>query len=160
MRYYGFPPCFKEDAKVLILGSFPSVKSRENSFFYGNKQNRFWSVAAKAYGEDAPQTNEEKRDFIFRRGLALWDMVTECEIKGSLDSNIKDYAVADLSEVLSRAPIKRILLNGGKAAEIFRRNYPDLISSAIFLPSTSPANVRFDEELWLSALRSAEELRR
>lgn len=152
MRYTGFPPFADGDDTLLILGSFPSVKSREDGFFYGNPRNRFWSVLAEAFGEDLPLDTAQKKAMLARHGIALWDVVTECEISGSLDGNIKDYVVADLSEVLRVAPVKTVFLNGGTAARIFRKHYPQFMPNAVELPSTSPANARFDKSKWLSAL--------
>lgn len=153
MRYSGFEPCMDGNAKILILGSFPSVKSRENAFFYGNPHNRFWKLLAEIYGAATPQSVDEKKSFLLSRNIALWDIVSECEIEGSLDSNIKNYVVADLDKVLKQAKIEKILLNGGTAAKIFFKHYPQLATIAVALPSTSPANARFDKTDWLSALK-------
>lgn len=145
----GFPPFYKKTCKILVLGSFPSVKSREISFYYGNPQNRFWKVAAKAFGCSVPETVEEKKVFLAENGVALWDVVAECEIKGSMDSDIKNYSVADVRSLVAEIRPEKILLNGKKAAEIFAKNFPELVPLSVVLPSTSPANVRFDESLWL-----------
>ena len=153
MRYFGFEPIFNDKSTILILGSFPSVKSREEQFYYGNKQNRFWKMLATAFNSDVPTTVEEKREMVLSHGLALWDMVNSCSIKGSMDADIKDYTVADLSKVLSVAPIKKILLNGGKAYEIFAKNYPHMLDIVKKLPSTSSANVRYNQDLWLKELK-------
>ncbi len=151
-RSVGFEPVFNRESRILILGSFPSVLSRKGGFYYGNKQNRFWSVLAAAFGCEIPITNEQKRELVLSHGIALWDIVTECEIKGSMDANIKNYAVADLNEVLFNADIKKILLNGAKAYEIFSARYPRLLNIAVKMPSTSSANVRFDINKWLKEL--------
>ncbi len=151
-RTVGFEPVFNRESRILILGSFPSVLSRKGGFYYGNRQNRFWRVLAAAFGCEAPVTNEQKRELVLSRGIALWDIVTECEIKGSMDANIKNYAVADLNEVLLNADIKKILLNGAKAYEIFSARYPELLDIAVKMPSTSSANVRFDINKWLKEL--------
>lgn len=119
MIYKGFLPFFDENSEILILGSFPSVISRETNFYYGNKQNRFWKVLAEAFGEPAPETIGEKQALLKNHKIALWDVVAECEITGSLDSTIKNYKVADLRQVLDKANVKTIILNGGKAKEIF-----------------------------------------
>ncbi len=148
----GFEPVFNRESKILILGSFPSVLSRKGGFYYGNNQNRFWKVLAAFFGCEIPVTNEQKRELVLKHGIALWDIVTECEIKGSMDANIKNYAVADLSEVLNHADIKKILLNGAKAYEIFSAHYPRLLDIAVKMPSTSSANVRFDINKWLKEL--------
>lgn len=152
MRFSGFEPVFDCSSKILILGSFPSVKSREEGFYYGNKQNRFWDVLATAYGQKKPTNVEDKSKMLLDNGIALWDIVTECDIVGSMDTDIKDYTVADLSIVLLYADIKKILLNGKKAYEIFCENYPKYICIAKKMPSTSSANVRFDKVEWLKEL--------
>ena len=110
MIYKGFLPFFDEDSEILILGSFPSVISRETNFYYGNKQNRFWKILSEAFGEPAPETIGEKQVLLKNHKIALWDVVAECEITGSLDSTIKNYKVADLQKVLDNAKIKKIIL--------------------------------------------------
>lgn len=149
----GFDPVFDENSKILILGSFPSVLSRETSFYYGHPRNRFWKLLAKIAQDNEPKTNDEKKDFLKRHNIALWDILVECEIKGSADASIKEYEVADLNIVLSKAKIEKIFLNGKKSYEVFCKNYPDLISMSQYLPSTSPANVSFDENTWLESLK-------
>lgn len=153
MIYKGFLPFFDENSEILILGSFPSVISRETNFYYGNKQNRFWKILGEAFGEPAPETIGEKQALLKNHKIALWDVVAECEITGSLDSTIKNYKVADLRQVLDKANVKKIILNGGKAKEIFLKNYKYLSDSALFLPSTSTLNTRFDKTIWLNALK-------
>ena len=149
----GFDPVFDENSKILILGSFPSVLSRETSFYYGHPRNRFWKLLAKIAEDKVPETNEEKKDFLKHHNIALWDILVECEIKGSADASIKEYEVADLNIVLSKAKIEKIFLNGKKSYEVFCKNYPSLISMSQYLPSTSPANVSFDEKIWLESLK-------
>ena len=149
-KYSGFPPLFDNNSRILILGSFPSVKSREQHFYYGNKQNRFWQTLNKAFGTSA-ETVEEKKQLCLQHGIALWDIVTFCEIHGSMDTDIKNYQLADLSQVLSRAPIQKILCNGTKAHQLTLSAYFGEVP-VVKLPSTSPANVRFDQQAWLTAL--------
>ena len=129
MIYKGFLPFFDENSEILILGSFPSVISRETNFYYGNKQNRFWKVLAEAFGEPAPETIGEKQALLKNHKIALWDVVAECEITGSLDSTIKNYKVADITQVLDKANVKKIILNGGKAKEIFLKNFMHILNS-------------------------------
>lgn len=148
----GFAPVFDSDSRVLILGSFPSVKSREISFYYGNKQNRFWRMLCGYFNESIPETTEEKRAFLLRRKIALWDMVTQCDIVGSSDASVKNATVADLQTVLNGANIRKILLNGALAWKLFEQRYPQLLSMGIKLPSTSSANPRYDESAWRRAL--------
>ena len=150
---HGFDPVFNENSKILILGSFPSVLSRETSFYYGNPRNRFWKLIAKIANDIEPIANEDKKAFLLRHNIALWDILMECEIKGSADSSIKGYEVADLGIVLSKAKIEKIFLNGKKSYEVFCKNYPELIYMSNYLPSTSPANVSFDENIWLEYLK-------
>ena len=149
---YGFEPFYDENSRLLILGSFPSVKSRQVEFYYGNKQNRFWKTVCGFFGEDVPLSVDGKKDFLKRREIALWDMVTECEIIGSQDSKIKNFKVADIKKLLQNSKINYIILNGSKAAEIFTQNFGDVEVPFARLPSTSPANTRFIEEEWLDTL--------
>lgn len=148
----GFPPVFNERSRVLILGSFPSVKSREIAFYYGNKQNRFWRMVCGFFEEQIPESTEGKKDFLFRRQLALWDMATSCEIEGSSDASVKNAEIADLCEIFSTAKIEKILLNGALAYELFLTRYAGIDIPYIKMPSTSPANPRFNEAIWRKEL--------
>ena len=152
MIFKGFPPVFDKNSKVLILGSFPSVKSRAAEFYYGNKQNRFWKTLYEFLGESA-NTVEEKKALCLKRGVAIWDIVDSCEIKGSSDSDIKNYKLVDLNEVLDNSDIKKILCNGTKAYELTMSVYNGGVET-VKMPSTSPANVRFDKGVWLDELAS------
>ncbi len=154
-RVYGFPPCFGEDSTVLILGSFPSVKSRKVDFYYGNRQNKFWKVLCAYFGESMPETVEDKRAFLARNKVALWDIVTECEIVGSQDATIKNFKVADINSLLQNSKIRFIILNGSKAYEIFIKHFAEINVPFKKLPSTSPANTRFDEKEWRDVLSTA-----
>ncbi len=149
-KIYGFEPFFDNNSRLLILGSFPSVKSRQQQFYYGNPQNRFWHVLQEVFGGSV-ETVEDKKLLCAKNGIALWDIVTSCEIKGSMDTNIKNYTLADLSLVLDHAPIEKILCNGAKSYQLTSTAYKDL--PIIKLPSTSPANVRFDKQQWLKHLQ-------
>ncbi len=150
---YGFQPVYDNKSKLLILGSFPSVKSRNTDFYYGNRQNRFWKTVCSYFNEEIPETNGGKREFLLRRNIALWDIVTECEIEGSKDSTIKNFKVADLEKVLQNSEISFIILNGSTAFDIFIKNYGNLNIPYEKLPSTSPANPTFKSEIWYGALR-------
>jgi len=152
IRKNGFKPIFARDSKILILGSFPSVKSREIDFYYGNKQNRFWKMLCSYFHEEIPSTVEGKKDFLLRRKVALWDMVISCEIEGSADADVKNAEIADLFMVLNQAPIEKILLNGTLAYDLFIKKYADIGVSYEKMPSTSPANPRYREEVWRRAL--------
>lgn len=151
----GFEPVWNRESKVLILGSFPSVKSRSSSFYYGNPQNRFWKVLCGYFGESVPYDNDGKRQFLYRRNIALWDVVAECEIVGSQDATIKNYTVADIPEVIEKSNISLIIVNGNKAYEIYSKHFSSIKTPCVKLPSTSPANTRFDKNLWYAALKAA-----
>lgn len=152
----GFQPVFDEHSEILILGSFPSVKSRETGFYYGNPQNRFWKTLETIYGESAGGNTEAKKQFLLRKKLALWDIVYVCDITGSSDGDIKNIQPADLSGILRKSKIKKIICNGKKAFEIYKKYYGTPECACICLPSTSPANVRFNVALWKKELLSAE----
>ncbi len=151
-RKTGFAPVFDGESRVLILGSFPSVKSRQIEFYYGNKQNRFWGMLCGYFGENVPETTAGKRDFLARRKIALWDMVVACEIEGSADASVKNAETADLNEILEKAPIEKILLNGTRAYELFINRYADIPIPYQKMPSTSPANPRYQKEVWTKEL--------
>ncbi|MCD8041372.1 MAG: DNA-deoxyinosine glycosylase [Clostridia bacterium] len=149
---HGFAPVYDKNSKVLILGSFPSVKSREIDFYYGNKQNRFWKMLCGYFNYAIPVAKDGKINFLLKNNVALWDIVTECEIEGSKDATIKNYSIADLDTVLSCSDIKLIILNGGTSYDIFEKAYKGIGIEYIKLPSTSPANTRYDEALWVNTL--------
>lgn len=153
MVNHGFPPAVFKDSKLLILGSFPSVKSREVNFYYGNPRNSFWEIVSSFFGEPTPTDYRLKNEFLSRRRIALWDVVEECEIVGSADSTIKNFRVADIPRLLQNYPIEYIILNGGKAYEIFTGNIKGVTVPYEKLPSTSPANAHPKKEIWHDALR-------
>ncbi len=129
------------------------MKSRQIEFYYGNKQNRFWKTVCGFFKEEIPETVEKKKEFLLRREIALWDMVTECEIEGSADASVKNAEIANLYEVLSVASIRRILLNGTLAYDLFFRSYSEIGIPYVKMSSTSPANPRFNEAEWREQLR-------
>ena len=135
------PPVYNENSKILILGSFPSVKSREGCFFYHHPQNRFWKVLARVLEQPVPETIEQKKEFLCQHHIAVWDVIASCTIEGSSDSSIKNVVPTDLDTILSQAPITQIFCNGGTAHQYYRK-YQEKITgrNAIRLPSTSPAN--------------------
>ncbi|MBR4548612.1 MAG: DNA-deoxyinosine glycosylase [Oscillospiraceae bacterium] len=139
---HSFGPFYRPDSRLLILGSFPSVKSREANFFYGHPQNRFWPLIARLCGEDTPGTLEEKKALLTRHRIALYDVIERCSVVGSSDSSIRDVVHADLQPILSGSRIgNRIFVNGAKAYTLYQRYlYPELGIPAEKLPSTSPAN--------------------
>lgn len=140
-------PVFDKNSTVLILGSFPSVKSREASFFYGHPQNRFWSVISAVFSDEVPETVEEKKAFLLKHKIALWDVISSCEIEGSSDSSIRNVVPNDISFILEKTDIKRIFVNG-KTAQRYYNKYilPEIGVTAHCLPSTSPANAAFGLE--------------
>lgn len=141
MLVHPFPPVYDAESEILILGSFPSVKSREIMFYYGHPQNRFWRVLAAVYNADVPQNTDEKTRFLLKHHIALWDVLASCEITGSADSSIKNAVPNDLSVILSRADIRRIYTNG-KTSEKYYKRFSEEITGrgSVCLPSTSPAN--------------------
>ncbi len=148
-------PVFDEHSRILILGSFPSVRSREEGFFYGHPQNRFWKVLSALTGEKTPLSVSDKKAFLLRNGIALWDVIGSCEITGSADAAIRKETPNDLASLLSRAPIRRIYLNGGKAAACYTRFFGGAgFPEAVRLPSTSPANAAFSLSDLIGAWRT------
>lgn len=140
-------PVFNKDSKILILGSFPSVKSREANFFYGHSQNRFWKVLAAIFEEEVPITVDEKRAFLLRNHVAVWDVIHSCDIVGSSDSSIKNVVANDLSVILDKAQIEQIFVNGKTAEQYYKKYIEKKIErKAICLPSTSPANAAWKVE--------------
>ena len=135
------PPLYGPNSHTLILGSFPSVKSREGMFFYHHPQNRFWKVLAAVYGCAVPETIEEKTALILDHGLALWDVIASCDIEGSSDASIRGAVPNDLSPILTGAPIRRIFCNGSTAWKLYQKHQAAKTGlPAGPLPSTSPAN--------------------
>lgn len=147
MIIHPIEPIYDKKSKILILGSFPSVKSREEGFFYGHPQNRFWKVTSQIFGESTPHTIEEKKKFLLRNGIAVWDVIHSCEIIGSSDSSIRNVVVNDLTQILNTADIKHIFVNGKKAFSLYNKYMKSQIEiDAIYLPSTSPANAAWNLE--------------
>lgn len=152
MLQHNIEPVYDDHSRVLILGSFPSVKSREQQFFYGHKQNRFWRVMAQVLGCAVPESVEQKREMLLSHHVAVWDVIASCEITGSSDASIRDVAPNDLSRILSCADIGRIYTNGGKAHQLYQRYiYPVNGREACLLPSTSPANAGYSLERLVEA---------
>ena len=147
-----FAPVYDTNSKILILGSFPSVKSREQQFFYGHPQNRFWKVIAALFEEPVPGKIPEKKALLLKYHIALWDVIAECDIAGSSDSSIKNVVPAELSVILDHAPIRTIYANGAKAYDLYQKyTYPVTGRDIRKLPSTSPANAAFQMERLLGA---------
>lgn len=152
MLSHPIPPLYDEHSKILILGSFPSVKSREQQFFYGHKQNRFWRVMAQVLACAVPETVEQKRKMLLSHHIAVWDVIASCEITGSSDASIRDVMPNDLHLILDSADIRMICTNGGKAYQLYQKYiYPLNGREAVSLPSTSPANAGYSLERLVEA---------
>ncbi len=144
---HDFPPVWDEHSRILILGTLPSVKSRENHFYYGHPQNRFWKLLAALIDEKTPGTISEKTDFLLRNHIAIWDVIAECDIIGSSDSSIRNVVANDMRVILDHAPVRGIFANGGKAYELYMKySFPVTGREILKLPSTSPANAAFQME--------------
>ena len=154
MPIHTIEPIYDGGSKVLILGSFPSVKSREQQFFYGHPQNRFWRVVAGVFDCSVPQNIEEKKALLLEHGVAVWDVIASCTINGSSDASIRDVVPNDISRILNAADIRRIFANGAKTYELYRKYiYQQTGREIVKLPSTSPANAAFSYERLLEAWR-------
>ncbi len=141
MIKHNIDPVYDKDSRVLILGSFPSPKSRERRFFYGHPQNRMWKVLAQVFDEQVPETNEERRDFLLQHHIAMWDVLSACEISGADDASIKNETPNDLSTILNDCSINAVFTAGSKAAQCYRKyDEKKYDIPHIRLPSTSPAN--------------------
>ncbi len=152
MLIHPISPVFDKDSRILILGSFPSVRSREEGFFYGHPQNRFWRVTAEVFGEKTPMAVDEKKCLLLRNHISLWDVIGSCEIDGSSDSSIRNVTVNDLSVILETADIQRVFLNGKKAEQLYKKYLlPVVKRDAVCLPSTSPANASWSLEKLVEA---------
>ena len=144
-------PVFDENSRILILGSFPSVKSREARFFYGHPQNRFWKTLAAVTDSICPQTIEEKKKFLLDNRIAVWDVIKSCDIEGSADSSIKNVVPNDFTEILNAADIRRIYANGAASYNLYKKYCEKTTGREIIkLPSTSPANAQFSLERLIS----------
>ena len=147
MTIHPIDPIYDERSRILILGSFPSVKSREEGFFYGHPQNRFWKVTASVFGESVPGSVEEKKAFLLRNHVAVWDVIKSCDIEGSSDSSIRNVTANDLSNILQYANIREIYVNGKTALKYYQKYMQPVTGRpAVCLPSTSPANAAWNME--------------
>ena len=147
MVIHNIPPVFDKNSEILILGSFPSVKSREAEFFYGHKQNRFWKVTSAVFGCNVPETIDEKKKFLLENRIALWDVIARCEITGSSDVAIKNAVDNNLDVILGTAEIKNIFVNGKTAEKYYNKYLLEKTKiNAVCLPSTSPANAAYSVE--------------
>ena len=153
MEKHTIAPFYNEDSEILILGSFPSVASREEGFYYAHKRNRFWKVLSSIFDEEIL----DKKDFLTRHHLALFDVCASCEIKGSSDASIKEVVPNDLSEILKVSQIKVIFLNGETASKLYKKYMKDIYIPTITLPSTSPANATFSLEMLIEKYKIIKE---
>ena len=144
---HNFDPVYDKKSRVLILGSFPSVKSREIAFYYGHPQNRFWKVLGSVFNEEVPKDIEGKKSFLLKHHIALWDVIKSCDIVGSSDSKISNVVINDLNLIFQEANIEKVFINGTKAYELYMKyGYEKYKKEAIKLPSTSPANAAYSLE--------------
>lgn len=148
-----FPPLYDDDSEILILGSLPSVKSREQMFFYGHPQNRFWKVMSMVLGEVLPTTIDEKKIMLHAHHIALWDAIYSCDIIGSSDSSIKNVIPTDLGKIISSSKVTKVICNGKTSGKYFSKyQQKELDIEPVILPSTSPANAAFSVdklvEIW------------
>lgn len=153
-----FAPVFDKNCKILILGSFPSVKSREISFYYGHPQNRFWKVMAALLDYTVPQTTEEKKRMLLQNHIALWDTLHSCEIEGSADNTIQNPVPNDIASLLNGSAVRRIYFNGNASGKLYKKYVspkPDI--PGVILPSTSPANAQYSlfrlTEVWKEKIK-------
>ncbi len=151
MEKHNFGPLYSGESKILILGSFPSVKSRQAQFFYGHPQNRFWLVLSAVLNSPAARTIEEKRELVLKNSIALWDVIGQCEIQGSSDSSIKNVVPNDIPALLQKTNIEKIFVNGKTAEKYYNKYLLDKTGiKATVLPSTSPANAAYSLQRLIS----------
>ncbi|MEE1027514.1 MAG: DNA-deoxyinosine glycosylase [Agathobacter sp.] len=144
---HSFEPVYDRNSKILILGTLPSVKSRENNFYYGHKQNRFWKVLAHILNEPVPESTDEKKQMLLKHNIAIWDVIQSCDIRGSSDSSIKNVEPTDIRRILDNSDVKYIFANGNKAGQLYKKyQLPITGIEATVLPSTSPANAAWTFE--------------
>lgn len=149
-----FQPIYDKNSRILILGTFPSVKSREKAFYYGHPQNRFWRVIAGLTGEIVPETTAEKKALLLRHRIAIWDVISSCDIEGSSDNSIRNVVPNEVDRLLEKSLIKKIYGNGDKACRLYDRYCLEKTGIDIKkLPSTSPANASFSYERLLECWR-------
>lgn len=151
-----FAPVIDNNSKILILGSFPSVKSREQGFYYGHKQNRFWKTLESVFCESVPVDINGKIKFLLKNKIALWDVIEKSSITGSSDAdiNLTNSVPVNFEKLFLDYPnINLIILNGKKANSVFEKFNPDCKIKKVCLPSTSPANVLFDQSIWQKTIK-------
>lgn len=142
-----FPPLYNEESGILILGSLPSVKSREAMFFYGHPQNRFWKMISLIFEEEMPVTVEEKKKLVLSHHLAMWDTIYSCDIIGSSDSSIRNVVPTDLKSIVENSKISKVICNGKTSGKYYEKyQMKELGIKPVILPSTSPANAAYSLE--------------
>ena len=147
-----FQPVFNRDSRVLILGTFPSVKSRQQQFYYGHPQNRFWRVTSALLKKEVPVTIEEKKKMLLDGHIAIWDVIDTCDIEGSSDSSIRNVKANDIGGLLAQTSIRAVFANGDKACQLYRKYCMEQAGREIIrLPSTSPANAAWTLEKLIQA---------
>ena len=152
-----FEPVWDENSEILILGTFPSVRSRKEHFYYGHPQNRFWKLIANLYEEPVPTAIDQKKELLLKHHLAVWDVIDQCDIIGSSDSSIRNVVPSDLAGLLAQSSIRTVIANGAKAYELYQKHQlPKTGLKAQKLPSTSPANAAWSleklQEAWRAVL--------
>lgn len=155
---HGFPPFVRPESTILILGSFPSVKSREQAFFYGHPQNRFWPMISAVFTDDSGDTVPQRMVFLQRNHIALYDVIESCDIVGSSDASIRNVEPADIDGIIEGTQIRRILLNGKKAGALFEKHILPFLKRDFtyrIMPSTSPANATTSLEQLILAYKDA-----
>lgn len=149
---HGFGPFIPPRPKYLFLGTFPSVKSREQQFYYGHPQNLFWRLLADVFQDEVPQTLADKKQFLTKHGVAIYDVIESCDIIGSSDASIRNVVPTDIKQLVELHQIEKIIVNGRKAQQVFIQYQPDLTAS--YVPSSSPANAAISYAKKLAAWRS------
>lgn len=154
-----FKPVYDKNSKILILGSFPSIKSREENFYYAHPKNRFWKVLQEIYGSEELLSKEKKIEFLLKNNIAIWDSIKSCEIENSDDSSIKNAIPNDINEIIEKSSITRIFCNGNASYKVFKKYYKNDFNVKVdILPSTSPANARYRLEdlvnIWKEKLKT------
>lgn len=155
---HNIDPVYSSESTILILGSFPSVKSREVGFFYGHPQNRFWKVITNIYNSEITLDIDDKKQFLLNNKIALWDVIESCEIEGSSDSSIKNVVINPISQLINKTKITRVFTNGKMADKLYNEYCIEETNIASNqLPSTSPANAAYSLEklieIWSKSIR-------
>jgi len=147
-----FNPIYNAESKILILGSFPSIKSRENDYYYGNMRNRFWEIISTLYGEQFPKTIKDKEILLLNHHIALYDVIYSCDIIKSYDSSIENVVPSNLSSIIKNSKIDNIYTNGNKAHDLYQKYLKEeLMINDFKLPSTSPANARYTLDMLMES---------